>query len=75
MRQLIVFKGIDFEAEFEYQPFEPAERGPEAQYPGCHEYVEEVTSLTHKGSDFLELIYEDNEEEIDSLILRAMRDY
>ena len=25
---------------FNYQPFEPAETGPEAQYPGCAEAIE-----------------------------------
>lgn len=26
--------------EFQYQPYEPPERGPEAQYPGCPEAIE-----------------------------------
>lgn len=26
--------------EFNYQPHEPPERGPEAQYPGCPEAIE-----------------------------------
>lgn len=26
--------------EFNYQPYEPPERGPEAQYPGCPEAIE-----------------------------------
>jgi len=67
----IEFKGIEFDIEYDYQPFEPPETGPEAQYPGCEEYVDQVTEFTHKGTNFLELIYEGNEAEIDELILES----
>jgi hypothetical protein len=69
MIKIIEFKGIEFEIEFDYQPFEPAERGIEAQYPGCPESIESVHSMKHKDTDFLECIYEGNENEINELIL------
>jgi hypothetical protein len=31
---------LPVQVEFNYQPFEPPERGPEAQYPGCPEAIE-----------------------------------
>jgi hypothetical protein len=69
----INFKGIDFEVEYDYQPYEPAERGPEAQYPGCSESIEQVTSMTHKGTDFIDLIYNESEDEIKTIILESIR--
>ena len=35
-----VWRELPLEVEFGYQPYEPPERGPEAQYPGCPEAVE-----------------------------------
>jgi hypothetical protein len=70
----IEFRGIEFDVEFDYQPFEPPERGPEAQYPGCDECIESVNSFTHQGTDFLELIYMNNESEIDELLLSSRHD-
>ena len=31
---------VPVRVEFSYQPAEPAERGPEARYPGCAEAIE-----------------------------------
>ena len=70
----IEFRGIEFDVEFDYQPEEPAERGPEAQYPGCAESIDGIVSFTHQGTDFLELIYNLNEAEIDELILNSRHD-
>ena len=64
----IEWKGVKFDVEFDYQPAEPAERGIEAQYPGCGESVQGINSFTHLGTCFLEFA-EDNEEEIDEIIL------
>jgi len=75
MTETIEFRGIEFEVEFDYQPFEPAERGPEAQYPGCPESVEAVYSMKHKETDFYECIYEGNEDEIDELIWDKIHSY
>ena len=35
-----VWTELRVQVEFDYQPAEPAERGPEAQYPGCQECFE-----------------------------------
>ena len=61
----INFRGIDFEVEFDYQPFEKQTHWCE----GTGAHIEQVTEFTHKGTDFLELIYEGNEDEIEELIL------
>jgi hypothetical protein len=31
---------LPVQVEFSYQPYEPPERGPEAQYPGCAESID-----------------------------------
>lgn len=73
MEITIMYKGIEFDIEFDYQPFEPAETGPEAQYPGCHEEVEGIYEIKHKGSCFLEF-FEDNLDEIKELVLDQLHD-
>jgi len=73
-KQEIVFEGIEFIVEFDYQPFEPAETGVEAQYPGCEESIEGVYSMQHKGTDFFDLLYDTNENKINELILEAIHD-
>ena len=35
-----VWRDLPLEVEYGYQPYEPPERGPEAQYPGASEAVE-----------------------------------
>jgi hypothetical protein len=35
-----VWVTLPVQVEFSYQPYEPPERGPEAQYPGCPEAIE-----------------------------------
>ena len=67
----IEYKGITFDVEYEYQPYERPDRGIEAQYPGCAECVECVTSMIHKGTDFVEF-YELDEDGIDEIILDKM---
>ena len=39
---------IDALVEFDYQPYEPPERGPEARYPGCQESAEVCRVLVGK---------------------------
>ena len=64
----IEWKGVKFDVEFDYAPAEPAERGPEAQYPGCAEHIEGINSFTHLGTCFFEFT-DDCEEEIERIIL------
>jgi len=62
MTTTIELNGIDFDVEFDYQP-EEREDG----YTHVHEEII-VNELKHQGTDFYELIYEQNSEEIDKLI-------
>lgn len=39
---------LEYIIDFDYQPYEPPERGPEAQYPGCAESVE-INDVTLNG--------------------------
>jgi hypothetical protein len=73
MNITINYRGIDFDVEYDYQPFEPADRGHDAQYPGCDESIDRINEFTHKGTDFLEWI-EDSEDEIKELILEKMHE-
>jgi hypothetical protein len=38
-----VLAAIEVEVDFFYQPKEPADTGPEAQYPGCAEAIEIIS--------------------------------
>lgn len=40
--------GVPCTIKFDYQPYEPAETGPEAMYPGCSEEIE-VTDVLVGG--------------------------
>ena len=71
MEITINYKGIEFDVEFDYQPFEPAERGPEAQYPGCSEAIEGINEIKHKDTCFMEF-FEDELDEIETAIWEAM---
>jgi hypothetical protein len=62
MKKTIELHGIDFEVDFDYQP-EEREDGY-TRIPA--EII--VNELNHQGTDFYELIYEQNSEEIDKLI-------
>ena len=64
----IDFRGIKFEAEYYYQPEEKGD----SEYPGCGEGVEEVSSLKHEGTCFLELL-DDYIEEIKETILTQIK--
>ena len=74
MNTTIELYGIEFECEFDYQPFEPAERGPEAQYAGCCESVDGVNKMMHKGTDFCDILFSDNEVFVKTLILDSLRE-
>ena len=72
MRTKLEYKGTTLRIEFDYQPFERAERGPEAQYPGCGESAE-ITEIHIGEVDVTELL-EDQWEEIEVLILDEMHE-
>lgn len=65
MKTEIEYKGITFEVDFEYQPEEKPEIGPDAQYAGMHEGIE-INSIT--------MIPEQGEtEEIEGIILGEIK--
>lgn len=68
MKTTIEFKGVDFDVEYYYQPYEAPERGPEAQYPGCGESVA-LEGIWHNDVDFMEVVI-DYVEEIEEIILK-----
>ncbi len=71
MKTKINFRGIDFDVEFSYQPYEPAETGPEAQYPGCGESIEEISSIEYEENDWSDIL-EDYNKEIEDLIWKSV---
>jgi hypothetical protein len=63
-----IYKELPLRVEFDYQPAEPAERGPEAQYPGCAESVD-VTRVLLGDIDVTATLTAEEIEEIVSEIL------
>lgn len=72
MEKEIKYKGILFNVEFEYQPEERPERGPEAKYPGFHEAVE-VNGIKHKETCFYDFMNKSDFNEIEKLILAELK--
>lgn len=66
----IIYKEVTFQVEFNHQPFERAETGPEAQYPGCGESIE-LIDIIHEGDSFLE-VFENEIDKIEEAILKKM---
>jgi len=64
----IDFRGVNFEADFYYQPEEKGDYF----YPGCAEGVEDVSALKHQGTCFLELL-DDYIDEIKDIILQEIK--
>ena len=58
-----VWRELPLEVEYAYQPYEPPERGPEAQYPGAPEAVE----VEHVWIGRVEITAELTKEELDEL--------
>ena len=45
------------EVKYYFQPFEPAETGPEAQYPGCPASIDDVTIMDIVEGSVDSLVY------------------
>ena len=71
MNITINYKGVNLDIEYDYQPYEKAETGPEAQYPGCAEAIEGINEIKHKGTCFYE-VFESDLGEIENAIIDAM---
>jgi len=74
-KQTINYKGVDFDVEFDYQPYEPDVfylSNGDPGYPGCPEYVE-LSDISYKGVDFWDIL-EDKLDEIEEIILKTISD-
>ena len=70
----IEYKGIKFDVEFDYQPFEKEERyTDDGGYPGCPEQAT-INEIKHQGTCFMEFL-EDEHGEIEEKILEQLHDY
>jgi hypothetical protein len=58
-----VWRELPLEVEYAYQPYEPPERGPEAQYPGAREAVE----IEHVWIGRVEITSELTDEELNDI--------
>ena len=70
----IVFDGITFDVEFDYQPEEPMVRyySDGTGYPGCAESVDNI-SVFHKGTDFTDFL-DGHLDRIEELILESIHE-
>jgi len=64
MKSIINYKGVHFEVDYTYQPYEK----PTRDYPGMGESVEEINSITHQGVEFWDIL-EDQFDEISEVII------
>ena len=58
---------LELLVDFDYQPAEPPERGPEARYPGCPESLE-IEHVTLNGMEVTSLLSEAQLQEIEVAI-------
>ena len=74
MEITILFKEVEFEVEYDYQPMEPMVMYYKdgSGYPGCPETIE-IGEIKHKGTCFFELL-EEHFVEIEELILDKMHE-
>jgi len=80
MELSIIFKEIEFDVEFDYQPEEPMVRyySDGSGYPGCPANIDGINSITHKGTDFIPFfdeVFNNWEEQIEELLWEAMSKY
>ena len=62
LTQTIQMNDLELDVEFDYQPYEPPERGPEAQYPGCAEAFD-ITAVWVNGHNIIDICNLDRVEE------------
>ena len=76
MEITINYKGVDFDVEYDYRPYEKEVLyyADGSGYTGCSEAIEGINEFKHKDTCFLEWI-EDKEDEIAELILKKMHEY
>lgn len=71
----IIYKGIEFEVEYDYQPEEKEVRyySDGSGYPGCPASLD-ITEITHKGVSFWDLL-EGNLDEIEELVYETLKEF
>ena len=74
METTIIYKGIEFDVEFDYQPEEPVVMYYKdgSGHPGCAEECN-VHEVSHKGTDFTEFL-EEFLTDIEDTILEQMHE-
>lgn len=73
MKTQLNYIGIEFDADFDYQPEERAVMYPnDKAYPGCPAQVE-LYSLKHQGTEFIQLLPESHIKEIEEIILNQIK--
>ncbi|NCC55790.1 MAG: hypothetical protein EOM11_09990 [Erysipelotrichia bacterium] len=79
MELTVIFKEIEFEVGFDYQPEEPMVRyySDGTGYPGCASAIEGIWKVEHKGTDFIPFLDEvfgegEWEKEIEDELWRTM---
>jgi hypothetical protein len=70
---LMVSANLWLAVEFDYQPYEPPERGPEAQYPGCAEAIE-INKVWLGTSEISDALSPTELAEIEAEIWRVLAD-
>lgn len=63
----IQFEEVEHEVTFDWTPKEPAETGPDAQYPGCDEEIE-IQELVNQETDEPYAFISDEVKEIEDLV-------
>lgn len=59
--------------DIDFQPYEPPDRGPEAQYPGCPESIT-IEHVTLNGHNITSLLTEPQFKEIEASVWAAIND-
>jgi hypothetical protein len=75
MQTTINYRGVDFDIEFDFQPYEEPVRyySDGSGYPGAPSYIEYIHEIKHKGTCFFEFL-EDDIDEVKDLILETLND-
>lgn len=61
MGTTIIYKGVELDIEYDFQPFERRTH----EHPGCEAHIEQITEITHKGTNFYEVFENDHDEIIE----------
>ena len=72
MESVIEYKGVEFDVEFDYQPYEPEVTyySDGSGYPGCAEQVE-VYKIEHEETCFMEF-FENDMQIIEEIIIEKL---